>query len=115
VSKITSSEKGAYYEEVALQYLLSKGLQLVARNYLCKLGELDLLMRDAGFLVVVEVRYRKNNQYGGALESITKIKQNKVIAATEHYLMNKKIKSPVRIDVVAITGNNEPEWIRNAF
>jgi len=113
--KLTTAEKGIYYEGVALQYLLDQGLKLIERNYFCKLGELDLIMQDGAFLVVVEVRYRKNNVYGGALESITKAKQNKVVAATQSYLMFAKIKSPVRCDVLAVTGNNAPVWIKGAF
>lgn len=114
-TKLTSSEKGAYYEEVALQYLVEQGMALKERNYLCKLGELDLIMFDKTFLVVVEVRYRKNSLYGGALESITTAKQKKIIAATQYYCQQLKIKLPIRFDVVGITGNNSPEWVRNAF
>ncbi len=112
---LTTSKKGAYYEGVALQYLIEQGLILKERNYLCKLGELDLIMHDKSFLVVVEVRYRKNSLYGSAVESVTKAKQKKLIAATQYYLQQSKIKSPIRFDVIGITGDNLPEWIRNAF
>lgn len=111
----STSNKGAYYEDVALNYLKEQGLKLKERNYRCKLGELDLLMQDNEFLVVVEVRYRKSNFYGGAIESITKSKQKKIIAATQHYLQQSKIKSPIRFDVVGITGESAPVWIKCAF
>jgi putative endonuclease len=114
-NNLTTIKKGVYYEDLALRYLMQQGLKLKERNYLCKLGELDLLMQDSEFLVIVEVRYRKNNFYGGAIESITKTKQKKIIAATQHYLQQSKIKSSIRFDVVGITGESAPVWIKSAF
>jgi putative endonuclease len=115
MNKATTSQIGSYYEDIALQYLTEQGLKLEERNYLCQLGELDLIMQDNDFLVVVEVRYRKNSVYGGALESITKVKQKKIIAATQYYLQQAKINRAVRFDVVGITGEAPPEWVKNSF
>lgn len=108
-------QRGDQAEQQALDFLLEQGLQLVDRNYRCKNGELDLIMRHDHTLVVVEVRFRANAQYGGAVESITSRKQSRIIATTQHYLMNHKINSAVRFDVVAITGDRRIEWIQNAF
>lgn len=114
-TKITSIDKGELYEDQALTFLLQQGQVLVGRNYRCKWGELDLLMDEQGVLVIVEVRYRKNDRYGSALESITAAKQARIIAATKHYIVAKKIDQPIRFDVVAITGDTSPQWIKNAF
>ncbi len=111
----TCIQKGGYYEDIALQYLLAQGLVLIGRNYRCRWGELDLLMRDQSFFVVIEVRYRKNNRYGSAAESVTVSKQKKIIAATKHYIMQHKLNQTLRFDVVAITGESEIKWIKNAF
>jgi len=113
--EITRTQKGAHYEDLALQFLLQQGLKLIERNYRCHSGELDLLMQEKGALIIVEVRYRKNNRYGSALESVTKTKQARIIAATKHYIMTHKINQPIRFDVVAITGNTLPDWVKNAF
>jgi len=113
--KLTGAQKGAKYEDIALLFLLNQGLTLIMRNYRCKSGELDLLMSEKGALVIVEVRYRKNNRYGSALESVTKTKQARIIAATKNYILKHKVDQPIRFDVVAITGNAQPEWVRNAF
>ena len=113
--EVTRTQKGAQYEDLALQFLLGRGLTLITRNYRCKCGELDLIMTDKGAIVIVEVRYRKNNRYGSALESVTKTKQARVIAATKHYIVTQKIDQPIRFDVVAITGNSLPDWVKNAF
>ncbi len=113
--EVTRAQKGAQYENLALQFLLDQGLKLIMRNYRCKCGELDLIMTDKGAIVIVEVRYRKNNRYGSALESVTKTKQARVVAATKHYIMTQKVDQPIRFDVVAITGNSLPDWVKNAF
>ncbi|NOQ15240.1 MAG: YraN family protein [Methyloprofundus sp.] len=108
-------EKGTQYEDLALKFLLVQGLTLIARNYRCQCGELDLLMAEKGALIIVEVRYRKNNRYGSALESVTKTKQTRIIAATKHYIVTHKIDQPIRFDVLAITGDTQPDWVKNAF
>lgn len=108
-------QKGWHYEDIALDYLLGQGLKLVQRNYRCKWGELDLLMQEQNTLIIVEVRYRKNAHYGSALESVTTSKQARIATATKHYIMTYKINQPIRFDVLAITGNIPPDWIKNAF
>lgn len=107
--------KGSATEEQACQFLISQGLKLVDRNFRCKSGELDLVMLDGKTLVIVEVRYRKNNRYGGAEASVTRQKQAKIIAATHYYLTQHKTGASIRFDVIAITGDNPVNWIKNAF
>lgn len=107
--------QGEDAEEKALQFLLNEGLSAVSRNYRCKQGEIDLIMRHGTALVFVEVRYRKNATYGSALETVTIKKQSRIIAATCHYLKaNKLTNSALRFDVVAMTGDNL-NWVQNAF
>ncbi len=107
--------RGDESEQLAQQYLIKQGLQAVEKNYPCKYGELDLIMRDQETLVIIEVRYRKSSKFGGAEESITPTKQSRIIATTQHYLLVNKIKSAIRFDVIAMSGNNEINWIKNAF
>ena len=107
--------RGEKSEQQACHYLLAQGLQLIEKNFQCKQGELDLIMRDDKTIVIVEVRYRQSNKYGGALESITKKKQSRIIASTEYYLLKNKINSPIRFDVVAMSGDRDINWIKNAF
>jgi len=107
--------KGEFFEQQACQFLLQQGLQLIEKNFPCRYGELDLIMRENKTLVIVEVRFRQSNKYGGAVESITPKKQSRIISSTQHYLSLKKIDSPIRFDVIAISGNHEINWIKNAF
>ena len=113
--ELNSGQKGMQYEDLALKFLLAQGLTFLGRNFNCKCGELDLIMEEKGTLVIVEVRYRKNDRYGSALESVTRTKQARIIAATKYYIVTHKIDQPIRFDVVAITANNPPDWIKNAF
>lgn len=108
-------KRGDNAEQQALDFLLKQGLQLVCKNYRCKTGELDLVMSDQQTLVIVEVRFRQSDKFGGALESITQKKQSRIIAATEHYIMSNKINPMIRFDVIAMSGNQEINWIKNAF
>ena len=111
---------GLLGEELALAHLLAQDLRLVARNYRCKLGEIDLVMLDGETLVLVEVRYRATSDYGGAAASITWEKQRKLVKTAEHLLMKRAElrRHPARFDVIAITNvadDTTIEWIRSAF
>ena len=107
--------RGEKSEQIACTYLLEQGLQSIEKNFRCKYGELDLIMRDNHTLVIVEVRFRRSNKYGGAIESITLKKQTRIIAATQYYLLINKINSPIRFDVVTMSNDSDINWIQNAF
>lgn len=105
-------------ERQASDYLQKQGLSLVACNYHCPWGEIDLIMRDKAYLVFVEVRARQSQAFGGALASVTKTKQKKLLKTALHYQWSKKIqdKNPVRFDIVVLQGMpRQLEWIKNAF
>ena len=70
--------RGENAEEQAHEYLLKKGLKSVYRNYRCKQGELDLIMTDQHSLVIIEVKFRKTDKYGSALECVTHERNNHV-------------------------------------
>jgi putative endonuclease len=95
---------GYAVERQACNYLLKQGLQLVTTNYSCKAGEIDLVMRDGAYVVFVEVRYRASASHGGALESITKNKQRKIISAAKSYLVGCNLWEKVlcRFDVILV-------------
>ncbi|MEN8260944.1 MAG: YraN family protein [Pseudomonadota bacterium] len=110
--------RGRESEEAALNFLQRHGLKLVERNFRCRVGELDLIMEHDNALVFVEVRYRKNDRFGSALESIDRKKQTRLIRAAGYYLGLNNIDKPARFDVVAVSPaekNNCINWIRDAF
>lgn len=111
---------GRHAERLAERFLSGRGLILVARNYRCRRGEIDLVMRDAESLVFVEVRRRAGRAFGGGLGSVDARKQARLVAAAEHYLMTNRIGDdrPCRFDVVAVdgpAGRATIEWVRGAF
>jgi putative endonuclease len=113
--------KGQHFEEAALRYLQQHGLQLVARNFRCKLGELDLIMIASSCLVFVEVRYRRNNHYGSAHGTVDLRKQTKLRNAARYFLLTNPqfANAPCRFDVVGLEGTHQQtqtiQWIQNAF
>lgn len=92
-----------------------QGLSLVCRNYRSPYGEIDLIMAEVTTLVIIEVRFRHSDKYGSALESITPKKQSRIIATTQHYLSSRRTDSPIRFDVVALSGDGSLQWVKNAF
>ncbi len=115
---MSTLEAGQIAEQKALTYLLAQGLKLVKQNYSCRLGEIDLIMREGSYLVFVEVRQRAHQHFGGGVASITFAKKQKIIKATSHYLMKYKIyeQSPVRFDVISIDGSSGViTWLKDAF
>ena len=104
---------GVEAEDRALQLLQAKGLKLVARNWHCRGGELDLIMRDGEQWVFVEVRHRTSSQFGGALDSITSSKCRKLHHAATVYLNQHNIDAPCRFDAVVSDGGQSPVWLKN--
>ena len=107
-------EQGRIGEEAALAHLRAQGLSLVERNFRCKGGEIDLIMRERGGLVFVEVRDRKDASHGGAAASVTPAKQRRLITAAQVYLLKLGKVPPCRFDVVAIEAGTLT-WLRNAI
>src|SRR3989304_5065718 len=70
---------GRLAEDSACQYLAGNGLKLITRNYKCRRGEIDLVMRHNDSIVFIEVRYRHNNHFGSGAESVIHKKQKKII------------------------------------
>lgn len=113
-------EKGKQAETAACHYLQEQGLQLLAANFHCPYGEIDLIMKDKEDIVFVEVRSKTRIDYGNALESVNKHKIKKIIKAATHFLQKKKwlYKVTSRFDIIAIhpiAGKMQLDWIKNAF
>ncbi len=113
-------EIGDQHEAFAAKVISEAGFKLVERNYLCKLGEIDIIAKNQKQLVFIEVRYRKSELFGGALQSINLKKRRRICLAANHYLQTHKLTNKVacRFDVFAITGNLKQlsyQWIEAAF
>ena len=118
LSKLSNKRsQGSLYEQKARAYLESQGLKFIAANQTFKCGELDLVMADGDTVVFVEVRQRKSNRFGSAVESIDYRKQQKWFNAANMWLFTKRKQSldtaKCRFDVVAFEGDNPPLWLPN--
>lgn len=114
--------KGLLYEQQAEAYLIQQGLSLLDKNYHCRYGEIDLIMMDNDYLCFIEVKFRKNDHFGGTAYSITASKQRKIIQTALHYIArNPRIQEkPFRFDAVFIQPSSQQastqiEWIQSAF
>ncbi|WP_410013381.1 YraN family protein [Sodalis sp. C49] len=114
---LTRQRSGARAEYLARRYLESAGMRFVAANMRVRGGEIDLIMRESRAWVFVEVRYRRNNAFGSAAESVTLRKQRRLLLAAAVWLARRGESletSSCRFDVLAITGCRV-EWLVNAF
>lgn len=115
---LTSRLIGNLHERRAEKYLCQRGLRLIKRNFLCKVGEIDLIMLDGKSLAFIEVRFRNNDEHGNAAETVTRSKQQKIIKTAGYFLSQHRQyqHSDCRFDIVAISHNGtEIHWLKNAF
>ncbi|HEY3540074.1 MAG TPA: YraN family protein [Trinickia sp.] len=111
-----SKRLGSVFEGFALEYLQRQRLRFVARNVTCRGGEIDLVMREPdGVLVFVEVRARAGSRYGGAVASVGREKQRRIVRAAQYFLAKRgDTTSACRFDIVAYDGRRIA-WLRDAF
>lgn len=113
-------QRGRLAEQRALEFLQAQGLELIARNYRAARGEIDIIMRDGKTLVFVEVRYRADETFCRASETIDRGKQQRLRSTGEYYLQQHAgtFTDDCRFDIIILTGpaeKTEYQWVRNAF
>ena len=107
---------GARYEEKAAEYLQNRGYFILCRNFRCRQGEIDLIARQGGDLVFIEVKYRKSVRSGQPQEAVTPGKQRAICRTADYYRLRHGYGEDTccRFDVVAILGE-EITLYENAF
>lgn len=107
---------GAGAEDLALAYLHERGLALVTRNFHCRHGEIDLIMRDGETIVFVEVRLRRATSFASAAESIDRRKQARIVRAARYFLAG-RAEMPCRFDCLLMDRLHADAitWINDAF
>ena len=114
-------ESGRRAEELATAFLHAQGFEILERNYRRRLGELDIVARRAGMLVIAEVRTRSGTAYGGAAASVDRRKQQRITRAAAALLQRRAelARLPVRFDVIVVVepqgANPRIEWLQHAF
>lgn len=122
VAPANRRETGLAQEDRAARYLEQQGLQLIERNFNCRVGEIDLIMKDGDTLVFVEVRYRTRTDFMDPVTSVNYRKQKKLLRSAATYLKYRGLtdRVPCRIDVLGIRRNadhaeGEFHWIKDAI
>jgi putative endonuclease len=114
-------QSGKRAEDLAAEFLRAQGCEILERNYRRRLGELDLVARERGVLVIAEVRTRAHAAFGSAAASVDRRKQRRITRAAQQLLQQRAdlARLPVRFDVLVVhdLAAREPriEWIRHAF
>lgn len=111
---------GQIRENLACEFLKSKGALILSRNFRCKAGEVDIIAKDDTYLCFIEVKYRSDDRFGQPQEAVDIKKQKRICNVSKFYLYSKYKSSdvPVRYDVIAISQKDDMlafKWIKNAF
>lgn len=117
---VTARDIGIQWENAALAHAQGAGLSLLARNFHCRYGEIDLILGDRGSVVFAEVRYRQHGAHGDGAASVGAAKRAKLVRAAQIWLQAHPLYAslPCRFDVIGCAGTLERpqlEWTRAAF
>lgn len=117
MSRTERQQHGTWAEDTVQVHLERAGLRTLERNWQCRTGEIDLIMQYQEVIVFVEVRYRKRNDYGGALASVDRRKQQRLTRAAQAWLQRRRRGNPpaARFDVVTVASDGNIDWRPAAF
>ena len=115
MDKQNNRKTGSFYEDRAAGYLQQHGFNIIARNFRCKIGEIDIIAFDKNCLCFIEVKYRKNDSCGRPAAAVTYSKQRTIIRVSEYFIMKRNMYDFMRrYDVIEILGN-DITLFKNAF
>lgn len=117
-SKSPTGKKGDRSEAIAVEHLRKLGYEIVARNYSCKTGEIDIVGKHNGELAFIEVRSKHSRNTYDPVYSVNRRKQVKIVRTAQYYIKTKRLDSmPFRFDVVTVVMTDPPtvDVIPNAF
>ncbi|MDD6305519.1 MAG: YraN family protein [Clostridiales bacterium] len=107
---------GSAYEKIVGEYLGRQNYQILEYNFRCRIGEIDLIAKEGGYLVFIEVKYRDSEKRGNPLEAVTRKKQRIISKVASYYCVTHGYgeETPCRFDVAAVLGE-KITVIKNAF
>ena len=107
--------EGNIGEQIAVNYLLKNGYNILERNYIAKGGEVDIIANIEDIIVFIEVKNRNSKTFGQSLEAITPNKVKCIVKSAKQFIHSNKLYArPIRFDIIAID-NEEIEHITDAF
>lgn len=114
-----SHELGRIGENIIADYITKLGYKVVERNFECNQGEIDIIVKDKGELVFIEVKTRTDISYGEASEAVTNTKKRHLINSIKYYIYKQKLENqPIRIDVAEVyinKGKVKVNYIKQAI
>jgi len=112
---VNKRQIGSIGEDMAVEFLKSRGVKILERNYQNRFGEIDIIGREDNTLLFIEVKYRKNESFGYPLEAVGFAKQEKIRKMARFFLNeNHYYHYNIRFDCIGIIGS-QIEWIKGAF
>lgn len=116
MDRANKRETGRQYEQKAAAFLKEKGYNIIKKNYYCRYGEIDIIAEENGYIVFIEVKYRKNNAPERPLEAVDSAKRKRIWHTALDYLIKNYGTEEIqcRFDVVAIT-ENQVYLVKDAF
>lgn len=113
---MNTRKTGSFYEEVAADHLIGKGYRILAKNFRCKIGEIDIIAWKERTVVFVEVKYRKTGGSGYGIEAVPFSKQRKICRTADYYRMKNDLRENIsyRFDIISIDGDDIMH-LENAF
>jgi len=114
---VNNRNTGTQYEQHAASYLNGLGMDILAQNFRCHMGEIDIICKDKEYYVFVEVKYRSTNYRGYPEQAVGKKKQHTIYQVARYYLLTHGLKesTPCRFDVVSVYMGGDVIHIKNAF
>lgn len=101
-------------EDIAIEYLEKKGYTIIERNFYCSQGEIDIIAKDKKEIVFIEVKTRRNYNYGLASEAVNRQKKKHLIESIKYYIYRNKIENTyIRIDVIEVYIKNKKAYINH--
>lgn len=113
---INTRYTGSFYEDIAVDYLQNNGFKILSRNYKCHIGEIDIIALKDKILRFIEVKYRKDSQYGNAIDAVSARQQQRNMRAADRYLKENNLSDDIicSFDIIAIQGG-QINYIFNAY
>jgi len=108
-----SQNYGAAGEALAVNHLKNAGYTILERNWRFRKYEIDIIAKKDNLIVIIEVKTRKNDNFGEPEIFVTRKKQSFLIAAAHHYLVERDISLEVRFDIIAVLGLNDTESVKH--
>lgn len=101
-------------EDIAVEYLKSKGYNILDRNFICRQGEIDVIALDKNYIVFIEIKSRTSTEYGLPSEAVTEQKLKHILKSAAYYLHIRNLENAnVRIDAIEVYVQGEKYYINH--